>query len=94
MGHFVASGHGSGGVLVGDDPDAGGDGAVLPMVDYEQPLPDRLAEDYAPLAGDFFDRGSAVMMAATHTARQMFWAERACPDGFAQARWCLGIPQY
>lgn len=94
LGHFVASGHGSGGVLVGDDPDAGGDGAVLPMVDYEQPLPDGLAEDYAPLAGDFFDRGSAVMMAATHTARQMFWAERACPDGFAQARWCLGIPQY
>lgn len=94
LGHFVASGHGSGGVLVGDDPDAGGDGAVLPMVDYEQPLPEGLAEDYAPLAGDFFDRGSAVMMAATHTARQMFWAERDCPDAFAKARWCLGIPQY
>jgi len=92
--HFVASGHGSGGVLVGDDPDAGGDGAVLPMVDYEQPLPDGMAEDYAPLAGDFFDRGSAVMMAATHTARQMFWAERASSQEFARARWCLGIPQY
>lgn len=92
--HFVASGHGSGGVLVGDEPDAGGDGAVLPMVDYEQPLPDGLAEEYAPLAGDFFDRGSAVMMAATHTARQMFWAQRACPEDFARARWCLGIPQY
>lgn len=94
LAHFVASGHGSGGVLVGDDPDAGGDGAVLPMVDYEQPLPEGLAEDYAPLAGDFLDRGSAVMMAATHTARQMFWAERDCPDAFARARWCLGIPQY
>jgi sugar (pentulose or hexulose) kinase len=94
LAHFVASGHGSGGVLVGDDPDAGGDGAVLPMVDYEQPLPEGLAEDYAPLAGDFFDRGSAVMMAATHTARQMFWAERERPQEFAQARWCLGIPQY
>lgn len=92
--HFVASGHGSGGVLVGDDPDAGGDGAVLPMVDYEQALPAGLAEAYAPLAGDFLDRGSAVMMAATHTARQMFWAERVCPDAFARARWCLGIPQY
>ena len=92
--HFVASGHGSGGVLVGDDPDEGGDGAVLPMVDYEQPLPDGLAEAYAPLAGDFLDRGSAVMMAATHTARQMFWAERDCPADFARARWCLGIPQY
>lgn len=94
LAHFVASGHGSGGVLVGEDPDAGGDGAVLPMVDYEQPLPDGMAERYAPLAGDFFDRGSAVMMAATHTARQMFWAEEACPADFARARWCLGIPQY
>lgn len=94
LAHFVASGHGSGGVLVGDDPDAGGDGAVLPMVDYEQPLPDGLAAEYAPLAGDFLDRGSAVMMAATHTARQMFWAERDCPKAFARARWCLGIPQY
>ncbi|WGV15883.1 FGGY family carbohydrate kinase [Fuscovulum ytuae] len=94
LAHFVASGHGSGGVLVGDDPDAGGDGVVLPMVDYEQPLPDGLAKAYAPLAGDFFDRGSAVMMAATHTARQMFWAERDRPADFARARWCLGIPQY
>ncbi len=94
LAHFVASGHGSGGVLVGDDPDAGGDGTVLPMVDYEQPLPEGLAEDYVPQAGGFLDRGSAVMMAATHTARQMFWAERERPEEFALARWCLGIPQY
>ncbi|MFM7334168.1 MAG: FGGY family carbohydrate kinase [Tabrizicola sp.] len=90
----VATGHGSGGMLVADDPDAGGTGLVLPMVDYEQHLPPGLDEAYAPLAGSFFDRGSAVMMAATHTARQMFWAETADPEGFARARWCLGIPQY
>lgn len=94
LGHFVASGHGSGGVLVGDDPDFGGDGTVLPMIDYEQPLPDGLAEAYEPICGDFLDRGSAVMMAATHTARQMFWAQRARPADVARARWCLGIPQY
>lgn len=91
---FVASGHGSGGLLVGEDPDADGTGLVLPMVDYEQSLPPGLAEAYAPQSGGFFDRGSAVMMAATHTARQMFWAETAEPERFAQARWCLGIPQY
>lgn len=90
----IATGHGSGGLLVGDDPDAGGTGLVLPMVDYEQPLPPGLAEAYAPQSGSFFDRGSAVMMAATHTARQMFWAETAEPGLFATARWCLGIPQY
>lgn len=91
---FVASGHGSGGLLVAGDPDEGGTGLVLPMVDYEQPLPPGLAEAYAPQAGGFFDRGSAVMMAATHTARQMVWAETAEPAAFARARWCLGIPQY
>ncbi|MFM7445471.1 MAG: hypothetical protein ACKO2N_16445, partial [Tabrizicola sp.] len=80
----VATGHGSGGMLVADDPDAGGTGLVLPMVDYEQHLPPGLDEAYAPLAGSFFDRGSAVMMAATHTARQMFWAETADPEGFAR----------
>ena len=92
--HFVASGHGSGGMLVTDDPDSGNIGLALPMIDYEQPLPSGLDAAYAPLSGGFFDRGSAVMMAATHTARQMFWAETAEPRAFAAARWCLGIPQY
>ncbi len=93
LAHFVASGHGSGGMLVSDDPDAG-DGLVLPMIDYEQPLPPGLDAAYGTQSGGFFDRGSAVMMAATHTARQMFWAETAQPQAFARARWCLGIPQY
>jgi sugar (pentulose or hexulose) kinase len=90
---FIATGHGSGGVLVGDDPGAG-DGTALPMVDYEQPLPAGLDAAYAPQSGGFFDRGSARMMAATHTARQMFWAERERPEAFARARWLLGVPQY
>lgn len=92
--HFVASGHGSGGMLVTGDPDEGGSGLALPMIDYEQPLPPGLDDAYALQSGSFFDRGSAVMMAATHTARQMFWAETAEPRAFALARWCLGIPQY
>ena len=94
LAHFVASGHGSGGLLVADDPDDGGTGLSLPMIDYEQPLPPGLDDGYAPQSGGFFDRGSAVMMAATHTARQMYWAETAEPLAFARARWCLGIPQY
>ena len=81
---FVASGHGSGGLLVGADPDAGGTGLVLPMVDYEQPLPPGLNAAYVPQAGGFFDRGSATMMAATHTARQMFWAEAVLPAQFGR----------
>ena len=90
----IVSGHGSAGGLVGDDPDEGGTGLVLPMVDYDQPLPAGLQAEYAPLAGGYAARGSAFMAGATHTARQMFWAERARPAAFSRARWFLGLPQY
>ncbi|ALA19925.1 MULTISPECIES: FGGY family carbohydrate kinase [unclassified Chelatococcus] len=90
---FVPVGHGSGGVLALADPDMG-DGAALPMIDYEQPLPEDIREAYAPLAGPFLDRGSALMHGATHQARQLFWMEREAPAAVAAARWYLGIPQY
>lgn len=90
----IVSGHGSAGGLVGDNPDAGGTGLVLPMVDYDQPLPAGLQAEYAPLAGGYTARGSAFMAGATHTARQMFWAERAEPAAFGRAQWFLGLPQY
>lgn len=90
---FVATAHGSGGVLVGDDPDQG-DGAVLPMIDYEQPLPSQVLDAYAPLAGSFHDRGSAVMHGATHQARQLLWMEMAEPERFSAGRSFLCLPQY
>ncbi|MDO9416763.1 FGGY-family carbohydrate kinase [Pararhizobium sp.] len=91
---FVCSGHGSGGVLVGPDPDAANGGAVLPMIDYEQSLPDGIQQAYLPLSGSFLDRGSAVMLGATHQARQLFWMQQAEPEAFARAQWYLGVPQY
>ncbi|WP_139015718.1 FGGY-family carbohydrate kinase [Ensifer aridi] len=90
---LVTAGHGSGGVLTGADPDAG-DGAVLPMIDYEQTLPADIRDGYAPLAGSFLDRGSATMHGATHQARQLYWMEEREPDAFGKARWYLGLPQY
>ncbi|ACP22611.1 putative carbohydrate kinase protein (plasmid) [Sinorhizobium fredii NGR234] len=93
FGAFVTAGHGSGGVLTGADPDAG-DGAALPMIDYEQSLPADIGETYAPLAGSFLDRGSATMHCATHQARQLYWMEQHEPQAFAKARWYLGVPQY
>lgn len=90
---FVASGHGSGGVLVGDDP-AEGDGAALPMIDYEQAPPEDIRAGYSPLSGSFFDRGSATMHAATHQARQLYWMQEREPQAFSRARWYLGLPQY
>lgn len=93
IGTFVATAHGSGGVLVGDDPDQG-DGSVLPMIDYEQPLPLEVLDTYAPLAGSFHDRGSAVMHGATHQARQLLWMEIAKPERFSAGRAFLCLPQY
>ncbi|MFB2551867.1 FGGY-family carbohydrate kinase [Ensifer soli] len=90
---FVTSGHGSGGVLVCGDPDDG-DGAALPMIDYEQALPDTIRDGYGPLSGSFSDRGSALMLGATHQARQLYWMQEAEPAAFAAARWYLGVPQY
>ncbi|MDX1218846.1 carbohydrate kinase [Sinorhizobium medicae] len=90
---IVTAGHGSGGVLTGTDPDAG-DGATLPMIDYEQSLPPDILDGYTPLAGSFLDRGSATMHGATHQARQLYWMEARQPDAFGKARWFLGLPQY
>ena len=90
---IVCSGHGSGGVLTSADPEEG-DGTALPMIDYEQPLPADVRDGYAPQSGSFFDRGSAIMLAATHQARQLYWMERERPDAVAGAQWFLGVPQY
>ncbi|WAP69169.1 FGGY family carbohydrate kinase [Jiella pelagia] len=89
----VACGHGSAGVLVGpqdlDRPEP-----RLPMLDYEQPVPEPVAASYLEATGDFFDRGSTVMHAATHQARQMLWVETAAPEAFAEAEYHLGVPQF
>ncbi len=91
---FITSGHGSGGVLTGGDPDAPGGGAALPMIDYEQEVPEGLNEAYDALSGSFLDRGSATLQAATHQGRQMYWMQRAEPRKFEAARWYLNVPQY
>ena len=91
---LVPVGHGSGGVLVGDDPDAGGMGAAFPMIDYEDACPPDVDADYGQMSGSFEDRGSPVMMAMTHAARQLLRMEMADPHAFSQARHYLNIAQY
>ena len=84
----VTSGHGSGGVLVGEA------GPALPMMDYEQPAPPGVTEVYRAATGSFRERGSAVMLGTAHLARQMLWMERDWPEAFAGAAAFLAIPQY
>lgn len=85
---FVACGHGSGCVLVDDD------GPAAPMIDYEQPLPTSVERAYVDAAGPYLERGSPIMLGATHIARQMLWIEQEHPAAFAKTRHVLGVPQY
>ena len=85
---IVPCGHGSGGVLVGPE------GAVLPMMDYEQPTPADIDAEYRTLCGSFLQRGSAIMGQATHTARQLLWMQRGWPDAVGRASAFLALPQY
>ncbi|WP_366509769.1 hypothetical protein [Mesorhizobium sp.] len=64
------------------------------MIDYEQDLAPAIRKGYAPLSGDFFDRGSTIMLKAAHQARQLYWMPQAESERVAQARWYLGLPQY
>lgn len=92
--HFISAGHGSGLVFVGEDIDKNNDGTSLPMIDYEQSMPEDIDRAYEKLCGDFYDRGSKIMGSASHAARQMFWAETVEPDKFNNSKWALGIAQY
>jgi sugar (pentulose or hexulose) kinase len=91
---LVPVAHGSGGVLTLADPDAGGTGAALPMIDYEDAFPPELDAAYRAEAGTFEDRGSAIMMASTHAARQLFRMEAEAPGAVAGAAHYLNVAQY
>ena len=88
IGAIVTCAHGSGGVLVGPQ------GPAMPMVDYEQPVPADVAEAYRSEAGSYRERGSPIMLGASHLARQMLWLELRWPDKFSKAVAYLATPQY
>ncbi len=94
IGDIIVSAHGSGGVLVGDRNEVVGDGALVPMIDYEQELPEDIAMAYENIEASYLDRGSALMMGASHVARQLFWIETELPEAIERARWFLCLPQY
>lgn len=85
---LVATAHGGSGVLIDED------GPVLPMADYEQPLPPGIAGAYALEADDFAERGSGIMLGSAHGARQLYWFGRDWPEALERARAYLPVPQY
>jgi sugar (pentulose or hexulose) kinase len=85
---IVTTAHGAAGVLIAPD------GPVLPMIDYDQPLPEEIVRAYAGMAGSYRERGSHMMMGASHLARQMLWQETCWPAQFSRATAMLATPQY
>lgn len=85
---IVTCAHGSGGVL------AGKDGPALPMIDYEQTIPDDVDRAYRKIVGPYRERASAIMLGAAHLARQMLWQQMQWPEGFAGGTAYLATPQY
>ncbi len=85
---FVATGHGSGGVVVDER------GPVLPPIDYEDQPPAEVMAEYESLAPSYLERGSAQLAGASHFARQLLWMERRFPERLAAARWLLPFPQF
>lgn len=88
LGAVVVCTHGYGGVLVG----AGG--PAMPMIDYEQDAPPAVGAAYRALVGPYRERGSPVMLGATHLARQLLWLEMEWPDAVRRASRLLPLPQY
>lgn len=94
LAHVVPVAHGAAGVLVGADPGAGGSGAVLPMIDYEDACPAAIDAAYAAAWGGFAECGSRIMGGMTHAARQLMRIEAEQPAALAAARWWLNPAQY
>ncbi|MCC6305240.1 MAG: carbohydrate kinase [Rhodobacteraceae bacterium] len=94
LARLVPVAHGAAGVLVGADPGAGGTGALVPMIDYEDDCPPAVAAAYAAAWGGFGECGSAIMGGTTHAARQLLRIAAERPRALAAARWWLDTPQY
>ncbi|MBB3212488.1 sugar (pentulose or hexulose) kinase [Herbaspirillum sp. Sphag1AN] len=68
---------------------------VLPIVDYEQGLPDAaLAQQYEALRAPFGQTCSPLLGQGLNLGRQLHWLQQRYPDAFGRARHLLMYPQY
>lgn len=80
--------HGATAALVDDD------GLVLPVLDYESTLPQRLDDVYRNLRPSFDVSFSPDLPAGLNLGRQLHWLARGFPAQFKSARHILMYPQY
>lgn len=81
--------HGASAVLL----DAQG-GLAAPMLDYEHPGPDDLAQDYDAIRPPFAETGSARLPGGLNLGAQLFWLFRTQPGLRGRVAHVLTYPQY
>ena len=67
---------------------------VLPVLDYECPLPDDLADEYAQHRDSFEQTGSPLLPGGLNIGAQLLWQQSVYPQQFAKAKTLLTWPQY
>ncbi len=81
--------HGAGGVLL----DSAGN-LAMPMLDYEHPGPDTLAQRYDAIRPPFAETGSARLPMGLNLGAQLFWLLETHPGLLARVAHVLTYPQY
>lgn len=71
-----------------------GNNLALPVIDYEEPALELVAEAYRPLRSAFAETGSPFLPLGLNVGRQLFFLERQFPQAFAKADVLLFWPQY
>ncbi len=84
--------HGAAAALV--DRARGGDGLVLPVLDYEYAGIESISERYEAQRPAFADTGSPGLPAGLNLGRQLAWLEAGFADAFDSATDILLYPQY
>jgi len=83
--------HGATAALV--DPDAGGAGLALPILDYEWPGVEA-ATGYEDIRPPFSETFSPGLPAGLNLGRQLYWQQATFPEAFDRARYILPYAQY
>jgi sugar (pentulose or hexulose) kinase len=71
-----------------------GDSLALPVVDYEEPATEEVAEAYAAERDPFSETFSPALPRGLNLGRQLVFQETRFPDAFARADRILPYPQY
>jgi sugar (pentulose or hexulose) kinase len=81
--------HGATAALVGEDGRL-----VLPVLDYEHPAPQEVAEDFRSVRPAFAETGTPTLPGGLNAGLQLYWQSHRFPDAFARTRWILMYAQY